>query len=60
MNGNHKFCRAYRKLEFHYVIFDEAHMLKNMATARCVQCIKIQCIVRNKSFHQKPQDFSLL
>ena len=24
----------FRKLDFHYVIFDEAHMLKNMATTR--------------------------
>lgn len=24
----------FRKLDFHYVIFDEAHMLKNMATSR--------------------------
>ncbi len=26
----------FRKMTFHYVIFDEAHMLKNMATARSV------------------------
>ena len=24
----------FRKLDFHYVIFDEAHMLKNMASQR--------------------------
>ncbi len=29
----------FRKLAFHYVIFDEAHMLKNMATARLVKGI---------------------
>lgn len=26
----------FRKLDFHYVIFDEAHMLKNMATSRYI------------------------
>ena len=25
----------FKKMEFHYVVFDEAHMLKNMASQRC-------------------------
>eukprot|EP00094_Tigriopus_californicus_P011326 TCALIF_10932-PA protein Name:"Similar to smarcad1 SWI/SNF-related matrix-associated actin-dependent regulator of chromatin subfamily A containing DEAD/H box 1 (Xenopus tropicalis)" AED:0.09 eAED:0.09 QI:336/0.88/1/1/1/1/10/119/802 len=32
----------FRKLEFHYVIFDEAHMLKNMATSRYENLMRVQ------------------
>merc|ERR1711884_615867 len=32
----------FRKLDFHYVIFDEAHMLKNMATARYENLMRVQ------------------
>merc|ERR1719273_541737 len=32
----------FRKLDFHYVIFDEAHMLKNMATNRYEQLMRVQ------------------
>ncbi len=32
----------FRKLDFHYVIFDEAHMLKNMATARYETLMRVQ------------------
>ena len=31
----------FRKLDFHYVIFDEAHMLKNMATARYENLMRV-------------------
>jgi len=33
----------FKKMEFHYVIFDEAHMLKNMASQRYEQLMKIRC-----------------
>ena len=32
----------FRKLDFHYVIFDEAHMLKNMATSRYDYHMRVQ------------------
>ena len=32
----------FRKLDFHYVIFDEAHMLKNMATSRYENLMRVQ------------------
>ena len=32
----------FRKLDFHYVIFDEAHMLKNMATTRYENLMRVQ------------------
>ena len=32
----------FRKLDFHYVIFDEAHMLKNMATKRYDYLMRVQ------------------
>ena len=32
----------FRKLDFHYVIFDEAHMLKNMATNRYENLMRVQ------------------
>jgi len=32
----------FRRLDFHYVIFDEAHMLKNMATARYENLMRVQ------------------
>jgi SWI/SNF-related matrix-associated actin-dependent regulator 1 of chromatin subfamily A len=32
----------FRKLDFHYVIFDEAHMLKNMASQRYENLMKVQ------------------
>ena len=33
----------FKKMEFHYVVFDEAHMLKNMASQRYEQLMKIRC-----------------
>jgi len=33
----------FKKMEFHYVVFDEAHMLKNMASQRYEQLMKIKC-----------------
>ncbi len=39
----------FRKLDFHYVIFDEAHMLKNMASARYENLMRVQ----GKLFLQK-------
>ena len=32
----------FRKLDFHYVIFDEAHMLKNMATSRYENLMRVR------------------
>ena len=32
----------FRKLDFHYVVFDEAHMLKNMSTSRYENLMKVQ------------------
>jgi len=32
----------FRKLSFHYVVFDEAHMLKNMSTARYDNLMRVQ------------------
>jgi len=32
----------FRRLDFHYVIFDEAHMLKNMNTARYENLMRVQ------------------
>lgn len=32
----------FRKLSFHYVVFDEAHMLKNMATTRYENLMRVQ------------------
>jgi len=32
----------FKKMQFHYVIFDEAHMLKNMASQRYEQLMKIR------------------
>merc|ERR1719273_2742785 len=32
----------FRRLDFHYVIFDEAHMLKNMATNRYENLMRVQ------------------
>ena len=32
----------FRKLDFHYVIYDEAHMLKNMATNRYENLMRVQ------------------
>merc|ERR1719195_760478 len=32
----------FRRLDFHYVIFDEAHMLKNMATSRYENLMRVQ------------------
>ena len=31
-----------RKLEFHYAVFDEAHMLKNMKSQRYQQLLRIK------------------
>jgi len=33
----------FKKMEFCYVVFDEAHMLKNMASQRYEQLMKIRC-----------------
>jgi len=33
----------FKKMEFHYAVFDEAHMLKNMACQRYEQLMKISC-----------------
>jgi len=33
----------FKKMEFVYVVFDEAHMLKNMASQRYEQLMKIKC-----------------
>merc|ERR1712032_1128331 len=33
----------FKKMEFHYVVFDEAHMLKNMASQRYEQLMEIRC-----------------
>jgi len=33
----------FKKMEFHYMVFDEAHMLKNMACQRYEQLMKIRC-----------------
>jgi len=32
----------FRRLDFHYVVFDEAHMLKNMATSRYENLMRVQ------------------
>ena len=32
----------FRKLDFHYVVFDEAHMLKNMATSRYENLMRVR------------------
>lgn len=39
----------FRKLAFHYVIFDEAHMLKNMGTARYENLMRVQVRHQEKS-----------
>ena len=36
------FFFIYFRLDFHYVIFDEAHMLKNMATSRYENLMRVQ------------------
>ena len=33
----------FKKMQFCYVVFDEAHMLKNMASQRYEQLMKIRC-----------------
>ena len=38
----HNITTFFRKLDFHYVIFDEAHMLKNMSTARYENLMRVQ------------------
>jgi SWI/SNF-related matrix-associated actin-dependent regulator 1 of chromatin subfamily A len=35
-------CLPSRKLNFHYVIYDEAHMLKNMSTSRYENLMRVQ------------------
>lgn len=34
--------RLFKKIKFEYLIFDEAHMLKNLKTSRCQNLIKIK------------------
>lgn len=42
----------FKRLEFNYVVFDEAHMLKNMASQRYgnLMKIKVRCAFVNKRF----------
>lgn len=39
-------CKMFRVCKLHYVIFDEAHMLKNMTTQRYANLIKINADMR--------------
>lgn len=39
----------FKRLEFNYVIFDEAHMLKNMASQRYTNLMRIK-VGKKKSF----------
>ncbi|XP_067621535.1 SWI/SNF-related matrix-associated actin-dependent regulator of chromatin subfamily A containing DEAD/H box 1 homolog [Eurosta solidaginis] len=39
-------CKMFRVCKLHYVIFDEAHMLKNMTTQRYANLIKINAEMR--------------
>lgn len=39
--------RFFLKLSFQCVVFDEAHMLKNMASQRFCRLMKIEVLVRN-------------
>ena len=32
----------FRKIDFHYVVYDEAHMLKNMATSRYENLMRVK------------------